>query len=173
MISEEKTSMRPPLAETLVTAERERLRALWGKYAKFPEKRLDEKAAQRLVVRSWKLQNHYGINLEQFDAILAAQGGVCPVCNKPFIKDGTRYDMPAVDHCHVTGVVRGLLHNHCNRLIGFAGDSADNLARAAAYLRGGEAHPLSVKIAPAELRQQTHPTRPKKNYRKKSRRVSS
>lgn len=42
--------------------------------------------------------------------LLAKQGNVCAVCGRKF----TRVDGAVVDHDHVTGVIRGVLHRSCN-----------------------------------------------------------
>jgi len=70
----------------------------------------------------------YGITIAQYDALSVAQGGKCAVCG---VTPSKTMD---IDHCHVSGAVRGLLCTNCNRMIGHAGDSPDRLVRAAAYL---------------------------------------
>ena len=56
----------------------------------------------------------YRLTEEQYQALLAAQGGTCAIC-----EDAPEADRPlAVDHCHTTGVVRALLCNRCNLVIG-------------------------------------------------------
>ena len=62
--------------------------------------------------RDLRLQRLYGITAAQYDALLAYQGGVCAVCDKPPGK--TRLN---VDHDHKTGLVRGLLCWQCNRRV--------------------------------------------------------
>ena len=49
---------------------------------------------------------------EMIDALLAAQNGNCAVCDKKLAP----WPSPAthIDHCHNTGVVRGLLCRSCN-----------------------------------------------------------
>lgn len=44
------------------------------------------------------------------------QGGVCPLCGDPldFTIKGNKGDSVVVDHCHVTGRIRGALHRSCN-----------------------------------------------------------
>ncbi len=42
--------------------------------------------------------------------------------------------MLAVDHCHDTGFVRGLLCNRCNVGIAQFGDNPDNIQKAIDYL---------------------------------------
>lgn len=79
--------------------------------------------------RRWNLQKLYGITIEEYDAMLEAQNGVCLVCQEED-KDTNL----AVDHCHSTGRVRGLLCNNCNRAIGLLKDNPAVIKRAAAYL---------------------------------------
>lgn len=86
--------------------------------------------ARRRYQRSAKLRHKYGIGIEEFEAMLEAQGGACAVCGSH--PDGR--DL-CVDHDHVTGQVRGLLCDLCNRMLGQAGDNPDLLDRGAAYLR--------------------------------------
>ena len=59
------------------------------------------------------MEYRYGITLEQYDLMLAAQAGVCSICGNP-PKD-KRLD---IDHCHDTNIIRGLLCNNCNRGLG-------------------------------------------------------
>jgi hypothetical protein len=40
----------------------------------------------------------------------------------------------AVDHCHSTGKVRGLLCNNCNCILGFINDKTEHLNNAIKYL---------------------------------------
>lgn len=78
--------------------------------------------------RERHLVRKYGVSLAEYDRMLAAQDGKCAVCGK------TQQRAFDVDHDHATGIVRGLLCTSCNRMIGHAGDSEDNLRRAADYL---------------------------------------
>lgn len=72
----------------------------------------------------------YGIEPEDYEALLLAQGGVCAICEK-ICKTGKRL---SIDHDHVSGQVRGLLCSSCNRGIGNLHDDVDLLVRAANYL---------------------------------------
>ena len=86
--------------------------------------------------RRQKYPKKFGITLEQYDEMLATQGGVCAVCKQP--EAVAREQALAVDHDHQPGGrVRGLLCNRCNRALGFFRDDPALLRAAADYL---EAH---------------------------------
>ncbi len=84
--------------------------------------------------RSKAYQKKYGITEEDFQRMLAKQGGVCAICGCH-----QRYQRLAVDHCHRSGVVRGLLCVNCNRGLGKFFDSPLRLIRAAEYLKNAKA----------------------------------
>jgi hypothetical protein len=70
----------------------------------------------------------YQITQRDLEILEAQQNGLCAICHEPFT------ETPAIDHCHETGLVRGLLHARCNLLLGMARDRPDVLLRAAEYL---------------------------------------
>jgi nitrate/TMAO reductase-like tetraheme cytochrome c subunit len=72
----------------------------------------------------------YGITEAEYER-LAANG--CNLCGRKY-SDG-RANRLAVDHCHKTGKVRGVLCRRCNSGIGYFDDDAERLERAAAYIR--------------------------------------
>lgn len=82
----------------------------------------------------------YGLEHGAYDAMLAAQGGKCAICETT--EPGTRLVRFHIDHCHSTSVVRGLLCEHCNRGLGHFKDDPALMRRAADYLSspkgGGE-----------------------------------
>lgn len=89
------------------------------------------------VYRNKQLLWTFGITLEQYEQMLADQGGVCAVCGK--VEDEIHPQSKKVrnlnvDHCHQTGRVRGLLCNSCNRGIGLLNDDPTVLRQALAYL---------------------------------------
>lgn len=73
----------------------------------------------------------YNLTPEAVDALLTFQKQGCAICTAPASEQPKRF---AVDHDHVTGKVRGLLCDRCNRCIGLAGDSPERLRNAAQYL---------------------------------------
>lgn len=108
-------------------------------------------------VRAMNLWRLYKIRPEEYDALRAAQDYRCGICStheddidvsriggRPR-KDGTKTVAfaLAVDHCHKTGQVRGLLCAACNRGLGQFGDDANSLRAAATYL---ESHLSGVSL---------------------------
>ena len=76
----------------------------------------------------------FGLTPEAYDTLLARQNGHCAIC--PATPGRIRL---AVDHCHVTGRVRGLLCTNCNNGLGRFRDDPALLTRAAEYLQSTRA----------------------------------
>lgn len=82
-----------------------------------------------------KLRNKYGMTGAEYEELFASQGGVCAICrNVETVVRRGRLIRLSVDHCHITGRVRGLLCSACNAMLGSARDIADTLRAAAVYL---------------------------------------
>jgi hypothetical protein len=85
---------------------------------------------------SRNMPKKYGITLETYVEMMEAQNGLCLICGRPErAKDGKSGKLKAlaIDHCHGTLKVRGLLCSHCNRAIGLLDHSSAILAAAADY----------------------------------------
>ena len=80
--------------------------------------------------RKYHLRKKYDLSVEQYDEMLAAQGGGCAICGRPPRDDIALH----VDHCHETGRVRGLTCFRCNNALGDFNDDRQLLAQASAYL---------------------------------------
>ena len=82
------------------------------------------------------LKKTFGITLEEYNEMLDRQKGTCAIClqAETTVRQGEVQAL-SVDHCHQTGKIRGLLCNSCNRALGKFKDSAENLIRAANYLK--------------------------------------
>jgi len=85
------------------------------------------------VYRASHMKRGYGLTLDEFDALLAKQGGVCAVCGTA---DPAGRGQFCVDHEHDTGRIRGLLCGRCNSGLGYFQDSSEALRAAADYLEG-------------------------------------
>lgn len=89
------------------------------------------KAHYKTRIRDRILQRKFGITLAQYNEMLEKQGGKCKICKadpKTLSKD------LAVDHCHNTGKIRGLLCIACNTALGKLKDSPELLRVAISYL---------------------------------------
>lgn len=82
-------------------------------------------------IRSKKYMDNFGITLEDYDNMLTEQQHKCFICN---IHQSQLKKRLAVDHCHVTNKVRGLLCSNCNRALGLFKDDIDILNKAMVYL---------------------------------------
>lgn len=119
--------------------------------ARWPERKNDEayRANQREKASAWYHKNKdyvrarnrelmllrtYGITAADYESLRQKQGGVCAICRK-HPDEGVNL---AVDHCHESGLVRGLLCDGCNFAIGRLGDNAAGVRRAFGYLAAFE-----------------------------------
>lgn len=96
------------------------------------------KSKQRTIdqpgyTRERKLRVSFGLTVEEYEKMLANQGGVCAICSGVQRPPGKRL---AVDHDHSTGRVRGLLCFECNVGLGKFLDDPSRLRVALAYLEG-------------------------------------
>lgn len=98
-------------------------------------------AAKEYYQRTWhkvrekRIKDSFGLEPEEYRKMHDKQKGLCAICGQP--ETTTRNGKPrwlAVDHCHASNKVRGLLCGSCNPMIGYAKDSVDLLRKAIAYL---------------------------------------
>lgn len=101
------------------------------------------KEKHRSIVRKCRA----GFTQQEFDQKLAEQGGVCAVCKQPPSESRTLDS----DHCHASGVKRGLLCNKCNQALGLFNDSPLLLQAALDYPEKFAVNKIS---APARLPQE-------------------
>jgi hypothetical protein len=80
--------------------------------------------------RPAKIRRDYGITQEIAERTLAAQDGLCAICQRRIDAENP----PKIDHCHATGRFRGILCQRCNTGIGLFHDNLEWLDRAITYL---------------------------------------
>lgn len=97
-----------------------------------PEKRRAWKEANHVHSRDYHNRRKYGIEPEQYSAVLDRQHGKCAICARTFGE--ARATKPHVDHCHAMGTFRGLLCLKCNTALGLLDDEPSRLRAAADYL---------------------------------------
>jgi hypothetical protein len=61
------------------------------------------------------------------------QGGVCAICLEARSWN-RREELLAIDHCHTTGKVRGLLCHACNQALGLMQDDTKRMLLAIEYV---------------------------------------
>lgn len=92
----------------------------------------------REVARRKQLKHKYGMSMDEYDALLKRQKGRCGICGteNPCGRKKVRKHLTnfAVDHCHSTGKIRGLLCSSCNRGLGLLGDNWAIIANLRRYL---------------------------------------
>lgn len=84
------------------------------------------KRCRKVKARATHLKRMYGMDVQDFDRMVAEQGGVCACCRER----GPQH----VDHDHLTGEIRGVVCFRCNSGIGQFSDRADLMRNAIIYL---------------------------------------
>lgn len=87
---------------------------------------------KRKSLTAYNRQRLYGITQDQFDTMLAAQGGRCAICKTDEWRG--KDNSPHVDHDHTTGRIRGILCTHCKNGLGNFRDDPARLRAAIRYL---------------------------------------
>lgn len=97
---------------------------------KYYATREESKAKGRRTRRKHKT----GWSEEDFNSMWTQQRGYCAICQQPMLPSGRSGKSATADHCHETGLKRGLPCSNCNQMLGYSHDNATTLRRAAAYL---------------------------------------
>lgn len=98
----------------------------------------------------------YNLSEKEFMDMLDKQDYRCAICEKKLISPmkGRRV---ALDHCHRTNVVRGVLCTKCNLALGLFDDSIKLLSKALNYLKKFESSDKYLSIyddVPLHIREQ-------------------
>lgn len=81
------------------------------------------------------LRDSFSLSLDEYNKMLEVQENKCAICNQPetHMRNG-KLKALAVDHCHKTGAIRGLLCSDCNTGIGKLKENIDIFQSAIQYL---------------------------------------
>jgi len=104
---------------------RNHVRSKWARFLANDRRRV--RRALEPDYRDGERAGRYGLTLAEYRALQVRQGNVCAICRKPV-------RVLCIDHCHITGRVRGLLCPKCNSALGFCNDDPRLLRAALAYL---------------------------------------
>ena len=117
------------------------------RYLEGQRRRRSQRGPEQIrLERHQHLRRTYGMSLEEFEFLVAAQGGACAICGKP---DADRLH---VDHDHGTGRIRGLLCGSCNRAMGLFHEDPARFEAAGSYLRQKQLRLGSGDKTPAPVR---------------------
>lgn len=82
--------------------------------------------------------NYFDMSLDQYNKMFDEHRNLCGICKNPETRKSRtpgKICRLAVDHCHSTGKIRGLLCHSCNTGIGKFMDNKDLLLAAIEYLK--------------------------------------
>lgn len=92
-------------------------------FKEWREKNLD-KAKRTDRLNHYK--RSYGLTDDIAEQLVNDRSGVCTIC-------GTATKL-VVDHCHISGIVRGFICSACNSVLGYSKDNVNTLQNAIRYL---------------------------------------
>lgn len=93
---------------------------------------LTKKQLKRLTHRA----SQYGISVDDLFQLIEKQNGCCPICDNELELFGT--GKSAVDHCHTTNTIRGIICLQCNIWIGMYEKRGIKLSNMIQYLRNND-----------------------------------
>lgn len=86
----------------------------------------------KIPTTGYSLKRRYGITADDYARMLEQQEHKCAICGIEQCASGRNF---AVDHCHTTKVIRGLLCSNCNTSLGGFQDDIVLLQSAINYLQ--------------------------------------
>ncbi len=85
--------------------------------------------------RRYLLKSKYGLTVEEYEAMAERQFHRCAICGDYETRSNQGGILNLnVDHDHITGKIRGLLCNRCNRTLGMVKDDLYVLTEMKSYL---------------------------------------
>ena len=92
------------------------------------ERRAGERRRRRSLAQRWRrLRRCYGLSRQDYEALLARQGGACAICKQ------SPSEPLVVDRARVDGKLRGLLCRRCKAAITCFHEDPDLLRQASVY----------------------------------------
>lgn len=110
-----------------------------GRKKENKEKRRKNYLKSKEYYHKKRLHREYGLSKEQYKLLFDSQKGLCKICSNPEKLKNRVQGTPlrlAIDHCHNTGLIRGLLCAQCNVGLGNFKDNIELLEKAITYLKG-------------------------------------
>jgi hypothetical protein len=96
-------------------------------------------SSEKGIIQRWKenLMASHNITIDEYEILNNLQENKCKICKKEETtthRITKKINRLAIDHCHKTGKIRGLLCNKCNRGLGYFQDDINLLLAAMEYL---------------------------------------
>lgn len=88
----------------------------------------------KCATKAYALRKQYGLTGHDVRRMLREQSYACLICETRIGFGTKEKNYLHIDHCHVTGGIRGLLCNRCNSGLGLFDDEPELLVRAARYV---------------------------------------
>ena len=82
--------------------------------------------------RDFRLRRMFGLEVGQYKILLEKQNFCCLICGRSQEELGKKL---AVDHCHTTSKIRGLLCLHCNTALGQVQENIEVLQKMIQYIK--------------------------------------
>lgn len=98
-------------------------------------RRAKDPIRQYKIKADWDLRTKYGIDYDTYLEMEESQGKACAICGDKDPNGRGVLRKFAVDHCHTTGKVRGLLCAYCNTALGLFKENTDVMMLAIEYLK--------------------------------------
>lgn len=76
-------------------------------------------------------RRNYGLEPDKYQKLLDNSGNKCMICG-----DSPKKRSLHIDHCHNTGIIRGLLCHGCNTALGLFKENISVMLKAIKYLEG-------------------------------------
>jgi hypothetical protein len=91
----------------------------------------------RQADREKHLKKKFNIGISEYESLQSAQNNLCAICKNPETTScrGQKINYLAVDHCHRSGVIRGLLCFKCNTAISIIENTPNILESIREYLK--------------------------------------
>lgn len=99
------------------------------KVSKEKTKLYNQKAQPRR--RNQQYLKRYGVSYDEYKKLLNLYNHQCAICKSKATKKHSLH----LDHCHISGKIRGIICYKCNFALGYFQDSIPNLIAATQYLR--------------------------------------
>jgi hypothetical protein len=103
-----------------------------GKETKDRQRKMYNSKEYKIIARDKRLKKEYGIGIDDYNKMFNEQNGACYICKK---HQSELNSTLAVDHCHKTGKVRGLLCYKCNTALGLIYESIGSLINMIDYIK--------------------------------------